>query len=160
MVKTMLEVSLKSSDLLYLSLNLFEIQNPKAVVKIIIGLREHKERYYDFILELNKNGFNVVISDTRGHGKSISGTYPLGYIDDYHKLIEDEKVINDYIKSRYPGLPIYLFGDSLGAEIAQVYLQKYDATINKLVLCSPFRIGRPTFTTIVMTAKSNSRKKL
>ena len=42
MVKTMLEVSLKSSDLLYLSLNLFEIHAPKAVVKIIIGLREHK----------------------------------------------------------------------------------------------------------------------
>ena len=89
MVMIMLEVSLKSSDLLYLSLTLFEIPNPKAVVKIIIGLREHKERYYDLISELNKSGFNVIISDTRGHGKSISGNYPLGYIDDYHKLIED-----------------------------------------------------------------------
>ena len=159
MVMIMLEVSLKSSDLLYLSLTLFEIPNPKSVVKIIIGLREHKERYYDLISELNKSGFNVIISDTRGHGKSISGNYPLGYIDDYHKLIEDEKVINDYIKSRYPGLPIYLFGDSLGAEIAQVYLQKYADTINKLVLCSPFKIGRQNQILINLTLKVEGPKK-
>lgn len=136
----MFEVSLKSCDLLYLSLSLFEVPNPKAVVKIIIGLREHKERYYEFINELNKNGFNVVISDTRGHGKSTSGTYPLGYIDDYKKLIEDELIINNFIKNKYPNLPICLLGDSLGAEIAQVYIQKHSDTINKLVLCSPFKI--------------------
>lgn len=155
----MIEVSLKSSDLLYLSLSLFEVSNPRAVIKIIIGLREHKERYYEFIDELNKNGFNVVISDTRGHGKSTSGTYHLGYIDDYKKLIADELIINNFIKNKYPNLPIYLLGDSLGAEIAQIYIQKHSDTINKLVLCSPFKILNSNQIIINLTLKVEGNNK-
>ena len=71
----MVEISLKSSDLIYLSVSLFEVVNPKGVIQIIPGFKEHKERYYDFVNYLNVNNFNVIISDVRGHGKSISGNY-------------------------------------------------------------------------------------
>lgn len=135
----MIEISLKSSDLVYLSCSIYEVANPKAVIQIIPGIKEHKSRYNDFILELNKAGFNVFISDIRGHGRSINGNYPLGYIDDYQKLINDQNIINDYLRNRYPGLPIYLLGDSLGAEIALGFIQQYDFKIQKLLLCSPFK---------------------
>ena len=81
----MIEISLKSSDLLYLSCAISEVTNPRAVIQIIPGVKEHKSRYNEFIMELNNNGFNVFISDIRGHGRSINGNYPLGYIDDYRK---------------------------------------------------------------------------
>ena len=135
----MIEVSLKSSDLVYLSCSIHEVANPKAVVQIIPGIKEHKSRYNDLILELNNAGFNVFISDIRGHGRSINGNYPLGYIDDYQKLIEDQNILNDYLRNRYPGLPVYMLGDSLGAEIALGFIQKYDFKIQKLLLCSPFK---------------------
>ncbi len=135
----MVEISLKSSDLLYLSCSLYEVMNPKAVVQIIPGVKEHKGRYIELINELNTAGFSVFISDIRGHGKSVNGNYPLGHIDDYQKLIEDQNIINDYLRNRYSGLPVYLLGDSLGAEIALGFIQKYDFKIQKLILCSPFK---------------------
>lgn len=135
----MIEISLKSSDLVYLSCSLYEVANPKAVIQLIPGIKEHKSRYNEFILELNNAGFNVFVSDIRGHGRSINGNYPLGYIDDYQKLIEDQNILNDFLRNRYPGLPIYMIGDSLGAEIALGFIQKYDFKIQKLLLCSPFK---------------------
>ena len=97
----MVEISLKSSDLIYLSVSLFEVVNPKGVIQIIPGYKEHKERYYDFVNYLNANNFNVIISDIRGHGKSVSGNYKLGYVDDYEKLIEDQNILMEYVKNRY-----------------------------------------------------------
>ena len=133
----MIEISLKSSDLIYLSCLILEVANPKAVVQIIPGIKEHKSRYQELINFLSASGFNVFIADTRGHGRSVSGDYPLGYIDDYNKLINDENIIVDFLHNRYPNLPIYVLGDSLGSEIALGFIQKYDNKINKLVLCSP-----------------------
>lgn len=133
----MVEISLKSSDLIYLSVSLFEVVNPKGVIQIIPGYKEHKERYYDFVNYLNANNFNVIISDIRGHGKSISGNYKLGYVDDYEKLIEDQNILMEYVKNRYSNLPLYLIGDSIGANILLSLIQKYDNKLNKVVLCSP-----------------------
>ena len=158
----MTELSLKSSDLLYLSCAISEVANPKAVIQIILGLKEHKSRYYELITILNANGFNVFISDARGHGRSISGDYPLGYIDDNQKLVNDENIIIDFLRARYPGLPIYLFGDSLGSDIALGFIQKYDAKINKLLLVSPLNHSKSTdmwITTARLTLKIQSGKK-
>ena len=135
----MIEVSLKSSDLVYLSISLLEVPNPRALIQIIPGFKEHKERYYEFANYLNTFGFSVVISDIRGHGKSINGSYPLGYIDDYQKLINDQIIITNYIKNRYGNIPIFLLGDSLGVEISMGYIEKNDLNIQKLILCSPIK---------------------
>ena len=135
----MVEISLKSSDLLYLSCAIHEVVNPKGVVQIIIGVKEHKSRYIDLITFLNNNGFNVFISDTRGHGRSVSGANPLGYIDDADKLLKDQDIIINFLKGRYPNLPIYVIADSLGSEIALGYIQKNAGAFAKLVLCSPIK---------------------
>lgn len=54
--------------------------NPKAIVQIVHGMCEYKERYLDFINFLNKNGYIVIIHDLRGHGKSILTKDDLGYL--------------------------------------------------------------------------------
>lgn len=136
-MNNIIEVALKSHDSLYLSVSLFETVNPKAVIQIIHGAKDHKERYYEFIKWLNANGFNVVIKDIRGHGKSVNNKYTLGYIESLNEMIEDEHIITNYIKNRYPDLDIYMFGHSLGSMIAQIYLENYDLEIKKLVLSGP-----------------------
>ena len=158
----MTELSLKSSDLLYLSCTISEVVNPRAIIQIIPGLKEHKSRYYELINILNANGFNVFISDIRGHGRSISGEYPLGYIDDFKKLVDDENILVDFLRTRYPNLPIYLFGDSLGSDIALGFIENYDAKINKLLLVSPINHSKSTdmwITTARLTLKIQSGKK-
>ena len=138
----MVEISLKSVDLVYLSCAIYEVENPKAVIQIIPGIKEHKSRYNELISNLNAAGFNVFISDLRGHGRSINGNYPLGYLDDGNKLIEDQNVICDYLRGRFAGLPLYMLGDSLGAIIALGFIQKYDSKIQKLLLCSPLKYDK------------------
>ena len=42
----------------------------RAVVQLVHGMSEHKERYIPFMQYLAKLGYVVVIHDHRGHGKS------------------------------------------------------------------------------------------
>ena len=135
----MIEISLKSSDLVYLSCSLYEVNNSKAVVQIIPGIKEHKSRYKDFIFLLNSWGYSVFIRDTRGHGRSVSGNYPLGYIDDYQKLVSDQRILYTYLINRFPNQKIYIIGEDIGVDIALNFIQNVDVSISKLVLISPFR---------------------
>ena len=135
----MIEISLKSSDLVYLSCSLYEVNNSKAVVQIIPGIKEHKSRYKDFIFLLNSWGYSVFISDTRGHGRSVSGNYPLGYIDDYQKLVSDQRILYTYLINWFPKQKIYIIGEDIGVDIALNFIQNVDVSISKLVLISPFR---------------------
>ena len=61
---------IKARDGYNLELHIFEVPNAKAVVQVIHGMEEHQGRYEKFIRVLNENGFSVVSSDMRGHGKS------------------------------------------------------------------------------------------
>ena len=42
------ELKLTSIDGYELSLAVFKAENPKAVIQMVHGMEEHKERYYDF----------------------------------------------------------------------------------------------------------------
>ncbi|WP_400203515.1 alpha/beta fold hydrolase [Candidatus Methanomassiliicoccus intestinalis] len=128
------ELTLKADDGLDLSIALFEIENPAAIVQIIHGMKEHKERYYDFIHFLNETGFSVVISDNRGHGKSLNDKFPLGHMEGCDQIIKDQYLITKYMKERYPGKKLYLIGHSFGSLLARCYLQQHDDEIDKLVL--------------------------
>ncbi|HCM91223.1 MAG TPA: multidrug transporter, partial [Lachnospiraceae bacterium] len=63
------EVKTKSTDGLFLSLAVYETADAAACVQLIHGMAEHKGRYDDFARFLAGNGYNVVSSDLRGHGK-------------------------------------------------------------------------------------------
>ena len=131
----MKEVTLKAKDGLMLSVAVFEVKTPKAMVQIIHGAKEHKERYYGFAEYLNKMGYAVIISDTRGHGKSVNASYPLGHIDSVDQLVEDQYLVSLYMKAHYSSLrKLVVLGHSLGSTIARAYLQKYEGEITKLVL--------------------------
>ena len=128
------EFSINTFDNLKLSMASADINNPKAVVQIVHGLKEHKKRYYDFASYLKDNGYAVFMSDNRGHGYSINDDYPLGYMADIHLLVKDQYEITKYIKSKYENTPLYMLGHSYGSMIARTYLQNYDAEISKLIL--------------------------
>lgn len=128
------EFSINTFDSLKLFMASAEIDNPKAVIQIVHGLKEHKKRYYDFAEYLKNNGYTVFMSDNRGHGYSVNDEYPLGYMADIHLLVKDQYEITKYIKSKYQNIPLYMIGHSYGSMIARAYLQNYDAEITKLVL--------------------------
>lgn len=130
----MKEITLTAHDGLVLHATLFECKNPKALVQVIHGAKEHKERYYDICEFFNANGYAVIVSDNRGHGASVNKPYPLGHFETAEQMLNDQLLITAHIKGLYPDKPLYLFGHSLGSCIARYYLQEHDDEIEKLLL--------------------------
>lgn len=127
------ELTIPAADGLQLSIAIGEATHTKRLVQLIHGAVEHKERYYEFIEYLNGHGITAIISDNRGHGRSVNDEYPLGYMDGHEKILEDQLLITRYIKKRYPDKPLALFGHSLGSMFARCYLQLHDDEIDRLV---------------------------
>ena len=63
------KVTLLAAENYSLSLAVFEAKKAKAVLQIVHGMEEHKERYYSFAEYLSENGITVVVGDLRGHGE-------------------------------------------------------------------------------------------
>lgn len=128
------KIFISARDQYKLELHIFRVENAKAIIQIIHGMEEHQGRYENFIKYLNENGFTVVSSDIRGHGKNAKN---LGYFKEkngYIELIEDQKIITDYIKDKFKNLPIYIFAHSMGTIITRVLLQENSQNYKKVIL--------------------------
>lgn len=110
---------------------------PRGILQIVHGMAEHRRRYYDFMKFCAEQGFVVVIHDHRGHGDSIKDSGDLGYFyeDGARGMIDDAHQVTEYIKSKYPGLPLTLLGHSMGSLVVRCYLKQYDQDIDQLVVC-------------------------
>lgn len=124
---------------IYLDVNYIPVETPKALVVILHGMSEHKERYNYFLEKLAKEGYLPVVYDHRGHGKSVKNPEDLGYFysDDASLLGVDVHIVISYFKEKYPQLTVILFSHSMGTLIARNYISKYDDEITKLILCGP-----------------------
>lgn len=109
----------------------------KGIVQISHGMAEHKERYFSFMEYLTERNYVVVINDHRGHGESVRDKDDLGYFYDEsgEYIVKDLHQITLYMKERFPGKPVYLFGHSMGSMVVRMYIKKYDSEIDKLIVC-------------------------
>ncbi len=109
----------------------------KGIVQLVHGMSEHKERYFPFMEFLAEAGYATILHDHRGHGASVKAPEDLGYMYDAtgEAIVEDVHQLTLYMKEQFPGVPVYLFGHSMGSLIVRVYLRKYDGEINKLIVC-------------------------
>jgi alpha-beta hydrolase superfamily lysophospholipase len=95
---------------------------PKAVVQIVHGMAEHSARYRRPARALVEHAYAVYADDHRGHGKTAQRREDLGHFADeggWELVIADQLELLDEIKSRHPGLPVFLLGHSLGSYIAR-----------------------------------------
>jgi len=84
---------------------------PKAVVCLVHGLGEHVSRYAHVAEALGREGFVVLGADLRGHGRSGG---PRGHISSIEDFMQDIDALFEQARARYPDLPLYLYGHSLG----------------------------------------------
>lgn len=109
----------------------------KGVVQIAHGMAEHSGRYARFAEVLTGNGFVVYANDHRGHGKTVTDPKDFGHLGDddgWQAAIDDLLLINRHIKREHEGLPLVLFGHSMGSYMAQTYLIQNSSTIDAAVL--------------------------
>jgi len=90
----------------------------RGVVALVHGLGEHSGRYPHLAEALNRAGYALAAFDLRGHGRSAGKR---GVIPSYDALLDDVSLLLTEASNRYPGLPLFLYGHSLGANIVMTY---------------------------------------
>ena len=111
-------------------------KEPRAVIQIAHGMNEHCGRYDRFAKMLAQNGFAVFANDHIGHGRSDMG-HPRTFSmkkGGFEFLLEDMHQLYNYAMQLYPGLPVALFGHSMGSIAAGLYVKRYNEP-EALILC-------------------------
>lgn len=107
---------------------------PAGVVQIAHGLAEHGERYDRFARALNAAGFLVHAVDHRGHGRTANGRLGDFGAAGFEGLIADVAQFGTLLRAQHGGLPLFLFGHSMGSFAAQAALLDHALTWSGVVL--------------------------
>ena len=110
-------------------------KTPRGVVQIIHGIAEHIGRYDHFARFLNERGFVVCADDHMGHGLSVEkgGTY--GYFHGgWMAAVADERSLFEEMRSRYPELPYFMLGHSMGSFLLRTYLYTYPGELRGAII--------------------------
>jgi alpha-beta hydrolase superfamily lysophospholipase len=112
------------------------VTDPRGVVLIAHGASEHSGRYERFASALVDAGLAAVAVDHRGHGATAAATGPgrLGPPGP-DALVDDLDQLLDVMDGHHGGLPVALFGHSMGALIALAYAARHAERLRALVLC-------------------------
>jgi alpha-beta hydrolase superfamily lysophospholipase len=118
----------------------------KAIVQISHGMAEHSERYKRFAEALTASNFGVYANDHRGHGQTEGNIEKLGYFADnngWGQVVDDMKNLTNIIKNNHPGIPVFLFGHSMGSLLSREYIFTNSKEINGVILSAT--AGDPGF---------------
>lgn len=110
---------------------------PKAVVQIAHGMAEHSARYARFAEVLTAAGYAVYANDHRGHGQTAGDLKRAGFFaehDGWSTVVEDMYAVTRTIREEQPGLPIFLFGHSMGSMLSRTYAIRHGAELDGLIL--------------------------
>lgn len=110
---------------------------PLAVLQVAHGMRGHKERFALFMEYMAAKGVACVVNDHRGHGDSVRVIEDRGYMysGGYHALVDDMRIVNEWIHRRFPEKPVFLLGHSMGSLAARTYLKSHDDSVAGVILC-------------------------
>jgi acylglycerol lipase len=109
-------------------------QKPKAVVALVHGLGEHTARYAHVGKVLTDAGYALVGFDLRGHGRSGGSRGHASSLDTY---MQDIHQFFSLLEKRYPDLPHFLYGHSLGGLLVLAYAIQYGAHLRGVVATGP-----------------------
>jgi len=86
---------------------------PKANIILIHGIGAYKEIFFHLAKRLSESGFNVLLFDLRAMGQSGGEYCTYGFLEK-----QDVKQYTDSLISKFPNLPVGVYGTSLGGAIA------------------------------------------
>lgn len=128
-------LAITASDSATLQARLWESDAPpRGVVQIAHGAAEHLGRYDRFAHHLAAAGYAVIGADHRGHGENtphgLASFGPRGFAG----VIDDMATVTRTARGRWPGVPLVLFGHSMGSFAAQAFLADHPDLCDGLIL--------------------------
>ena len=109
----------------------------QAVLEISHGVAEYILRYEPFAEYLTARGFAVVGHDHLGHGASVAEGAPRLYFGpkgSWDWVVADLYTRRCLAGERFPGVPYFLLGHSMGSFLARTYLIRYPGTVDGAVI--------------------------
>lgn len=111
-------------------------EDPQSVLQVSHGMAERLLRYQPLADYLNKQKIVMIGHDHLGHGASIH-TDPPGYFHDKtlkHGLVQDLYQVTQWGKNKYPNLPFFILGHSMGSFILRNYLYEFGEKLTGAIL--------------------------
>ena len=112
-------------------------EKPKMLLQIAHGMVEHILRYEEFAKFLNNHGIVVFGNDHLGHGNTAKNEDDFGYFaneDGDKAIVENMYSLTKIAKEKYPDLPIFFLGHSMGSFLLRNYLFKYGQYIDGAII--------------------------
>jgi predicted alpha/beta hydrolase len=96
--------------------------DPAAPVLLILPAMAVKAKYYlALAAALNSRGYSCVTTDLRSQGESTPGVRQAPNFGYREMIEEDLPAITAAVRERFPDAPLFLFGHSLGGQIALLF---------------------------------------
>lgn len=109
----------------------------RAVLQICHGMVEYIRRYDEFAQFLCGEGYYVVGNDHLGHGKSIQAKSEYGFFNEKYGnacVLGDMHTLRQRTEKKYPGVPYFMLGHSMGSSLLRQYVQMYGNGLSGAVL--------------------------
>jgi len=115
----------------------------RGVLLIVPGFNSHSGYYTDVAPRLAAPGLSVYAIDLRGRGRSDGERF---YVQSFNDYVEDVHGLAALVRSREPGLPVYILGHSAGGVVASLYALEHQADLAGLICESfAFQVPAPDF---------------
>jgi acylglycerol lipase len=107
----------------------------RGVVILIHGLGEHIQRYKEWAEMFYREKIGFAGVDLPGHGLSDGKK---GHIKSYSLTDEMINILLNECRKTFPGVPLFLYGHSLGGGILLDYLVRKNPKVKGAIVTSPF----------------------
>ena len=135
----------------------FSCEDPKAVVVLVHGIGEYCGRYQRVADHFKEAGIAMVGIDLRGHGRTEGER---GHCAPRAEVLKDIDRLIEYAGELYPGVPIVLYGHSMGGNIGLDYRArgaKNDVPAKYLISAPWIRLVKPVKGVLYQTVKLMSK---
>ena len=120
---------------------------PRGILQLVHGMCEYSMRYDALARHFARQGYIVCGHDHLGHGQTAPDASALGYTakrGGADLLVEDAHTMTVQMRERYPELPIFLYGHSMGSFVARLYLSRYGEELAGALISGTAGPGQPT----------------
>jgi alpha-beta hydrolase superfamily lysophospholipase len=106
-------------------------RRPKAFIALVHGLGDHTSRFSHVGKAMTDAGYAMAGFDLRGHGRSGGAR---GHVPSLDAYMQDIRRFFQLMTQRYPQVPHFLYGHSLGGLLALAYTIQYGGGLKGVIV--------------------------
>ncbi|MEL6673833.1 MAG: lysophospholipase [Bacteroidota bacterium] len=110
-------------------------EHPKALIVLVHGHGEHSGRYAHVADFFNQQGYALIGMDLHGHGQTAGKR---GHAPSYDAMLDSVAQLVQEAAQKVPGVPVFMYGHSMGGNIALNYVMRREHQLAGLILSSPW----------------------